>query len=101
MAESSTETFPLHAAPQRVETPCLVAAARQGAGPEHGLADLDAASGGMIAEMLSSGDIATGAGKTTLLHRVPGIRAERLLIVGLGKKDRIDRIAFDMGHFGR
>ena len=90
-----TELSLKDAAPQRVETPCLVAAARQDAGPEHGLADIDAASGGMIAEMLASGDIATGAGKTTLLHRVPGIRAERLLVVGLGKKDKLDRVTFE------
>ncbi|HLS05907.1 MAG TPA: leucyl aminopeptidase [Wenzhouxiangella sp.] len=57
--------------------------------------DIDQASSGLITRLHESGDLPDAVGKTIVLHAVPGIKAERLLVVGLGKSDKLDGIAFD------
>jgi len=53
---------------------------------------LDSVSEGYISSILADGDIQGKAGETLLLHRVPGVSARRVLLVGLGEeKDRHDR----------
>ena len=47
---------------------------------------LDKAAGGHISELLRRGDMEGKAGNTLLLHKVPGIEADRVLLVGLGKE---------------
>jgi leucyl aminopeptidase len=47
---------------------------------------LDKAAGGGIRELLRSGDMQGKACSTRLLYRVPGIAAERVLLVGLGRE---------------
>jgi leucyl aminopeptidase len=47
---------------------------------------LDKASRGQIREFLRSGDMDGRAGSTRLLHRVRGVTAERVLLVGLGRE---------------
>ncbi len=47
---------------------------------------LDAASKGRIAEIVASGDMEGKAGSTLLLHKLPGVAADRVLLVGLGKE---------------
>jgi len=47
---------------------------------------IDTASKGMLADILKHGDMDGKAGTTLLLHKVPGIQAERVLLVGLGKE---------------
>ena len=56
---------------------------------------LDEASGGLIASMVESGDIAGKAGKTTLLHHLPGLEAKRVLAVGMGKTDKLNLARFN------
>ncbi|MEM9208029.1 MAG: M17 family peptidase N-terminal domain-containing protein, partial [Pseudomonadota bacterium] len=48
-------------------------------------ADVDAASGGWLAMQIRRGDVATTAGAATLLPAPEGVKAERVLVVGLGK----------------
>lgn len=43
----------------------------------------------MISEVLRHGDIDGKCGKTRLLYRLPGVKAERVLLLGLGKKDQL------------
>lgn len=47
---------------------------------------LDKAAAGHISELLRRGDMEGKAGNTLLLHKVPGIEADRVLLVGLGKE---------------
>jgi leucyl aminopeptidase len=45
---------------------------------------IDAASGGHLDQVLRRGDLDGKVGQTLLLHGVPGVKAERVLLVGLG-----------------
>ena len=56
---------------------------------------IDKASGGVIQGMIDSGDIETGVAKVALMHRVPGIEAARILVVGFGKAEKLDLARFD------
>ena len=47
---------------------------------------VDAASKGRIADLLASGDMEGKAGSVLLLHKLPGVAADRVLLVGLGKE---------------
>ncbi|MFB4393211.1 MULTISPECIES: leucyl aminopeptidase [unclassified Pseudomonas] len=46
---------------------------------------VDAASEGAISALLKRGDLAGKPGQTLLLHSLPGLKAERVLLVGSGK----------------
>ena len=48
----------------------------------------------MISEILKSGDLKGKVGQTLLLHKVPGINAERVLLVGCGEQDKLDTAGF-------
>ncbi|MBY4678983.1 leucyl aminopeptidase [Marinobacterium arenosum] len=53
---------------------------------------IDQASNGYLSEILAQGDIQGKSAQTLMLHRVPGITAKRVLLVGLGKQgERQDR----------
>jgi leucyl aminopeptidase len=82
--------------PRDIETPCIVVGAFEEAPLSGAAADLDTASEGRIQAMLDSGDIDAHRGTTTLLHGLPGVRAERILVTGLGKPEKFDRVRFDM-----
>lgn len=47
---------------------------------------VDKASGGELLALIKSGDMEGKPGKTRLLYHLPGISAERVLLVGLGKQ---------------
>ena len=51
---------------------------------------VDAASGGLIARLAASGDCTGKAGSSLLLHALPGVRAERVLLVGLGAEGPLE-----------
>ena len=51
---------------------------------------VDQASGGAISTVLKRGDLQGKPGQTLLLHSVPGLKAERVLLVGIGKGDELD-----------
>ena len=48
---------------------------------------VDSAAGGAITSVLKRGDLAGKAGQTLLLHTLPGLKAERVLLVGCGKAE--------------
>lgn len=50
---------------------------------------VDDASGGAISALLKRGDLAGKPGQTLLLHSVPGLKAERVLLVGSGKDEAL------------
>ena len=55
---------------------------------------VNAASSGHLQRILKRGDIAGKTGETLLLHDVPNIKAERVLLVGLGPVDAGDGARF-------
>ena len=82
------------AAAAAVDTDCLIAGLSE-AGLSGPLAEIDRASDGLLSRLHASGDLPGKAGETTLLHAVSGIKAARLLVVGLGKSEKLDGVAFD------
>lgn len=72
--------------PDKQRTGCIVVGVYDGKKQPLPLELLDKASDGLISELIKRGDIATKAGSSTLLHKVQGVAAERVLLVGLGKE---------------
>ncbi|MFL6592363.1 MAG: leucyl aminopeptidase [Luteimonas sp.] len=46
---------------------------------------LDAASGGRLSALVARGDISGKTGSSTALHDLPGVKAPRVLVIGLGE----------------
>lgn len=59
-----------------------------------GAADIDAASKGRIRNLIKSGDVSGEAGRVAVLGTVPGVKAARVVVVGLGKSGELDATAF-------
>lgn len=77
------------------KTPCLVIAVTDGGPLSDSARALDEASGGQLTRMLDSRDINTSAAKTTLLHGLSGLAADRVLVIGLGKPEKLDKARWD------
>ena len=82
------ETSVAAAAPAGHETPLLALALTRGALPAS-LAALDKQTGGAIGRVLSSGDFTGKRDETAVLY--PSGPASRVLLVGLGKIEEVDR----------
>jgi leucyl aminopeptidase len=79
----------------RQKTPCLILGVfekRKLSGPAEAI---DKASLGHIAEVLSKGDMEGDKGRTLMLYGVPGVDAERILLVGCGKRKELTRAAYN------
>ena len=59
-----------------------------------GAADIDAASKGRIRNLIKSGDVSGESGRVAVLSTVPGVKAARVVVVGLGKPGGLDATAF-------
>ncbi len=57
-------------------------------------ADIDKASGGRLAKLAKSGDLSGKVGKATVLGSLDGVRAQRVVVVGLGKISEFGVTAF-------
>jgi leucyl aminopeptidase len=84
------ETSVAAAAPAGHETPLLALALTQGPLPAS-LAALDKQTGGAIGRVLSSGDFTGKRDETAVLY--PSGPAARVLLIGLGKTEEVDRSA--------
>ena len=51
-----------------------------------GASDIDSASGGEIRRLIKRGDISSKLARCTMLTNVPGIKADRVIVAGLGKR---------------
>jgi leucyl aminopeptidase len=71
--------------PAKQRTHCLVLGVWAGRRPCPPTALLDQASDGFISTVLKRRDLEGNLGDTLMLYQVPGIRAERVLLVGCGK----------------
>ena len=64
---------------------CVIVGVYESGKLGQGAADIDAASDGLIKYHINEGDISGRPGSSLLLHAVPGVRSNRVLVVGLGK----------------
>jgi leucyl aminopeptidase len=84
------ETTIVSAQPAGYETPLLMLALPRGALPSS-LSSVDSAAGGAINRVLAAGDFTGKKDETAVLY--PSGPVARILLVGLGKPDEIDRAA--------
>jgi leucyl aminopeptidase len=77
--------------PAKAKTPCLIV----GVFDKRKLADvgedLDKASDGALKALLGTGDMDGRSGTCLMAYDLPGIAAERVLLVGCGKRKELDR----------
>ena len=59
-----------------------------------GAEDVDAASKGEITKRIKSGDVSASIGHCEILTNVPGIKADRVAVVGLGKSGKLTATGF-------
>ena len=71
-------------APAAAATDCVVVGAWADASLSPAAQAIDAASGGRLKALLASGDLSGKTGKVSMLHDLPGVKAPRVLVVGLG-----------------
>ncbi len=77
---------------EALETDCVVVGVEAEGKLSPSASAIDSAASGYLSELIASGDITGKAGEQLLLPKVPGIKARRVLVVGLGKTDeRKDR----------
>ncbi|MDD2768417.1 MAG: leucyl aminopeptidase [Methylococcus sp.] len=88
--EYSTKTEAL----ERLSTDCLVLGVFQKRKLAPSTEILDTMFDGLLAKLLKRDDVEGKAGDTLLINHVPGGRIERVLLVGLGKKDELDVAAY-------
>jgi leucyl aminopeptidase len=81
------------ASAETVDAPCVVVGVfdSQLSGAA---ASVDRAGNGLLARLRESGDFTGKPGSTLLLHGVAGVRAARVLLVGLGAKNDLDALGF-------
>ena len=77
--------------PETLKTATLVVTLGEGRKLGAAAKAVDEASGGAIGTLLKRGDIAGKPGQTLLLHSLPGLKAERVLLLGSGKGELSDR----------
>ena len=78
----------------RVAADCLIIGVYDRGVPGAAAASVNAASRGWLEAQIRSGDVPTREGKVTLLPAPQGVKAKRLLIVGLGKKSGFNAFRF-------
>lgn len=76
---------------QTLKTATLVVTLGEGRKLGEAAKAVDEASDGALSALLKRGDIAGKAGQTLLLHSLPGLKAERVLLLGSGKGELSDR----------
>ena len=64
---------------------CIVVGVYADGKPGQGAADIDAASQGYLRKLIKQGDVSGRSGTSLMLTSVPGVRAQRVLVIGLGK----------------
>jgi len=82
------------AAPETVETPCVVVGVYENGLLTSAAARVDGAAGGAIKRQVESGDITGKAGSSAVLFAPPGVAARRVLVVGLGAQKSFDAARF-------
>jgi leucyl aminopeptidase len=76
--------------PADIDSDCVIAAVYEDGSLSAAAAALDQRCGGRIGQWIKSGDVSGKAGRTALLIGVDGLRAGRLLLVGVGPPGEIE-----------
>lgn len=76
--------------PKRQLNTCLVIGVHENGKFPAGAASLDTACGGALSTVIKQGDMRGEIGQTLLLRNIPGLDAERVLLVGAGDASGID-----------
>ena len=71
--------------PEKQRSGCVVVGVFEGGKLSQAAQVLDQAAGHKLSDIIARGDMRGKASSTLLLHELPGIAAERVLLVGLGK----------------
>jgi leucyl aminopeptidase len=74
-----------HTAPAAAEVDCVIVGVYADKTLSPAAQALDAASGGRLATLVNRGDVCGKTGASTLLHDVAGVKAARVLAIGLGE----------------
>ncbi len=82
------------APPEKRKAACIVLGVFEGRKLTAPAALVDEASGSHLSSILGHGDMEGRSESTLLLHNVPGIAAERVLLVGLGKESEYGEKTF-------
>jgi leucyl aminopeptidase len=77
-------------APSRQRAACLILPVYSGAALPAVSREADRSTGGLIAGVLRSGDFRAEIGDTLLLPKVPGLACPRVLLAGLGAREKYD-----------
>lgn len=80
--------------PAKAETPCLLVPVYKGGDFLPTVAKLDDASERLIGQLLERGDFDAALGNVQLVAFAPGLGAERILLVGLGEREKCQEAAF-------
>ena len=75
--------------PETLKTATLVLAVGEGRTLGATAKGVDTLSGGALAAVLKRGDLAGKVGQSLLLHSLPNLKAERVLLVGVGKDEEL------------
>ena len=97
MASTNSNSIDLSletSSPEKVRTGVLVIGAFADGALPPSSKKVDEASKGKIWSVIRRGDLEEKAGSTLLLHDLPGIQAERVLVVSLGKSNEFGDKAF-------
>jgi len=81
-------------APEKAKSGCLVLAVQGGETLSRSARAADKAANGVLRRALAGGDLAEKAGSTLLLRGIPGLAAERVLLLRLGERGKYDVAAF-------
>jgi|SRR5579884_1953536 leucyl aminopeptidase len=81
-------------APEAAITPCVVVGVYEDRVPSAAATRVDQASGGALARLIESGDLSGKLGTSHLLFALPGVKAARVLVVGLGEQKKFDALRF-------
>jgi leucyl aminopeptidase len=81
-------------ATRQLKTPCLVVGVFTNRGLSKAAAEVDRATRGALSRLLARGDIVGKPGECLMLPLVTGLAAERVLVVGCGKRDGVTATDF-------
>ncbi len=94
MHSKTIEFATIDQSPWAIETDCLIIGVFSDLPATSQHRRIDSASEGLLARLEAAGELALEPGKTVMIHHPRGISSARLLITGLGKRDKFDDSAF-------
>ena len=78
------------ASPEKLKSGCVVVGVFEGGKLSASAQVIDKAAKHVLSDLIAQGDIVGKAASTLLLHKLAGVAAERVLLVGLGKATQVD-----------